>query len=543
MASRSGMGWDRVPEVRLDGTGRRRMWQLLGAVLACAGSVHTAAAAPQLRIGGSLGFGLTAQEKAGEFDWDWNSAREDTQLVELHFGFVPRPALTTFIAFGARLDASRDLDAPRFELREAAVRYTWKRARGDSLVLGYFARQPPALWLDHGLGSPLNPIALGENVQGARVDLRWKALVVAALAADASDSDPVSGPAQDGDAFVLRARGDWPRAAGMRLGGTFLRHLPQRGPTTGDPAAVDVERRDLAAVDLRFLLQGVQLLLDYSQVDAHFAEPGAAEAQEPGERTSWDFGADGGLRRVMPTTASLQAELRAPALGNARWGWFGGAPAYRLIGANSTNPLAAPLPDPGTPTRGLEGYRVEVWYQAAAWPVWLRQVYDHSTQFRDADRRVVAQVSEIEGRMSPDISGRLRYTQLDVPEPQRTADEFHSTLLAEIRAVAATTRLRGQFALVDADADTRRDLVTVEAGMRVTSHIHAVARASAARDAIGMRRAFFAELQYWHLPQFEFALQYGPDWIGDAADPVLDPDLNAAGDMRGLVRVHLRGWF
>jgi hypothetical protein len=329
----------------------------------------------------------------------------------------------------------------------------------------------------------------------------------------------------------------------MRLGGTFLRHLPQRGPTTGDPATVDVERRDLAGVDLRFLVQGVQLLLDYSQVDAHFAEVGAAEAQEPGERTSWDFGAEGGLRYVMPSTASLQAELRAPALGSPRWGWLGGAPAYRLIGANSTNRLAPPAPDPGTPVRGVEGYRIEAWYQAAAWPVWLRQVYDHSTQFRDADRRVVAQVSEIEGRMSADISGRLRYTQQDVREPQRAAHEFHSTLLAEVRAVAAATRLRAQVALVDADADSRRDLVAVEAGTRVTSHIHAVARVSAARDAVGLRRALFAELQYWHLPQFEFALQYGPDWIGDAADPALDPDLVAAGDMRGLVRVHLRGWF
>ena len=73
--------------------------------------------------------------------------------------------------------------------------------------------------------------------------------------------------------------------------------------------------------------------------------------------------------------------------------------------------------------------------------------------------------------------------------------------------------------------------------------LQGVARTAFAAGPAGTRRSFFVELQYWHLPQFELALQYGPEWIGDAALPALDADLTADGSQSDRFRLHFRGWF
>jgi hypothetical protein len=504
-----------------------------------------AAAAIDLRIGGTFGFGLTAREQAGDFKWDWNSAREETSLVELRFGIRPLENLQAFIAFGARFDTSREDDGLVLQLREGLLRYDRYFGNADSLAVVLFARQPSWLWLDHGLASYLEPRRAGDNVQGVRANLRWRALYAAIIAADQGGVEPALAPEAggDGDVVVFRARGDLAPDVGLRVGGTWVRHLPAGAPTRGDPARVDVLRRDHAGIDLRLLLRGVQLQLDYSQISSDYAQPGAQEAQEPGLRRHWDWGAGGRLTDVMPTTAALLAEVRAPALGSSRWGWVGFAPAFRAVGRHHTNRLRQPLREPGSPTRGVEGYRAEVWYRLPARPVWARYGYERSTQFADADRRVIRQTGEVEAIFVPGVAGRLLYVQRQIEASLAPHDEHHNDLLTELRATHAGTRFRAQLAFVDLDTPARRELFALEAGARLTSRVQAVGRVSFANDATGVRRALFAELQYWHLPHFELALHYGAEWVGDRADPVFDPDLVASAANRDVVRLHFRGWF
>lgn len=527
-------------------TSSRRTWTAFVTTLAGLALGAAAACATDLRVGGSLGFGLTARDQGGDFRWDWDSAREDTSIAELKLGIEPVPDLRAFVRFGARWDESRQGDdAPIFQLQEAALRYVRRLAPRDSVTLHGFARQPSALWLDHGLGAPIDPRRFGDNAQGIRAALRWRALLATIIAADRSGfhTQGNAGTARDGDALIVRLRADATQWAGLRVGGTFIRHVPKEVEVYGDVDRVDVRRRDLAGLDARLHVRGVQILVDYNEVDPDYVQPGAEAAQEPGIRRTWDFKASARITDIIPSTAALRAELRAPGLGSSRWGWIGFAPGYRAIGAHHSNRLDAAQPDVGSPRRGLDGYRLEAWYRAAAWPLWLRQVYDRHTQFRDANRRVIRQASEIESALTSAVSARLFYSQRQTRDFGASRDEHHDDVLVELRATNSATRMRAQLALVDLNAPTRRDVATLEASARVTQRVQVVARGSFAREQTRLRRALFVEIQYWHLPQFEVAAQVGPDWMGDSVDPALDADLLAAGDSRDLVRLHFRGWF
>ena len=83
----------------------------------------------------------------------------------------------------------------------------------------------------------------------------------------------------------------------------------------------------------------------------------------------------------------------------------------------------------------------------------------------------------------------------------------------------------------------------LEISGNVVGRLKVLGRAAYATQAASTRRSTFVELQYWHLPQYEVFFEFGPEWIGDRADPVQDGDLAADGEMRDLVRLHFRGWF
>ena len=97
--------------------------------------------------------------------------------------------------------------------------------------------------------------------------------------------------------------------------------------------------------------------------------------------------------------------------------------------------------------------------------------------------------------------------------------------------------------VLDLDTAHQSRVMAVEMTANLGARVQAVGRWTAqTRDADTAQAAFIA-LQYWRLPHFEAALQYGPEWIGDATDPVLDADLGIDPAPRDTVRIHVRGWF
>lgn len=493
-----------------------------------------------LRLGGTLGFGMSVRKQAARFDWNWDAGREGTTLAELKLEARPTRGVAAFVRFGADLDAFRNEDSPRFALSEASLR--WSREIGeDSLGLRLFARQPSALWLDHGLGAPLDPAWMGDDVQGLRAGLADPRGMMVLLAADRRSwfGDRTEDRAHD-QIVLLRLRGDPQGSARIRIGATFQRQVPSTIPLP-QGTAEGVRQRDLIGFDLRLLVAGVQAQMDYSVVSTQFEGGAIVESEaEPGLRKGWNGGGSR-LTDRMPTTAALRAELRAPRLGSPQWGWLGVAPTFRAIGANHTNPAA--WTSGAAPTRGTEGFRLEAWYEASAWPLWLRHAYDRQVQFRDASRRIILQESEIEALLARDLRAGLRYVQRQTRDEITHRDDFADDLLSELCASSGVVRLRVQWAAIDLNGFGRRDAFALETGLRMSSRVQLLSRGTWTREGSGLRRAFFVALQYWHLPSFETALQVGPDWIGDAADPALDPDVLGAADQRDLVRLHFRGWF
>jgi hypothetical protein len=199
--------------------------------------------------------------------------------------------------------------------------------------------------------------------------------------------------------------------------------------------------------------------------------------------------------------------------------------------------------DRDAPRRGLEGYRLEAWYEPAFFPGWIRQLYDRHLQFRDADRRVLVQQTEIEGRLTAAARGRLRYVQLAVRDGGRSRDTRTDYVLGDVVAEDRGGRLRVSAGLLDVDTVREARVMALEMTANLGARVQAVGRWTAqARDGDAEQAAFVA-LQYWHGSQFEAALQWGPEWIGDTVDPVLDPDVRGDPAPRDALRVQVRGWF
>jgi hypothetical protein len=491
----------------------------LAAVQVLAAASH----AETLRVGGVLGFGLAAERVPGAFRWDASRTRADSLLAVLRLG-AATAGLRGFVALATRVENDADVRSPRFALHEASLVTAWRGVRSDSLSLRLFLGQPGSLWLDHPIAPPLAPAAAAlHEVAGARADGAWRALRVTVLGADRSGME---GPAS-GSFGVLRVRGD--ARPGLRLGGTWTRYVPGRLGRTGDPSHYDGAGFDVSAAARGFIAS-----LEYSQSGREWVPRGVAATGRGG------LGPPGQLTDALPREMALRAELRVPALALGRWGSIGFAPAYRALGAGHTNVLGASEPDLGSPRRGLEGHRLEAWWVPPGWPGWVRHTYDRHVEFRDADRRVIAQALEVESRLATRLRGRLFYVQRDQRGAGRRS-EHHDDLVAELAAEDGKARSRLQAAVLDLDAASERIVLVLETAARLGQRVQALVRAAAA--SAGSRQTIFAALQYWHLPQFEAALEYGPSWAGASTDPALDADVVAAAAARDVVRLHLRGWF
>jgi hypothetical protein len=485
-----------------------------------------------------VGLGLTAVERPGDFRWDLDAARADTSLATLHLGAETR-GLAGFVALVARLAPSDD--ALRFELREASLAWTGRRERGDSLALRLFARQPQSLWIEHALVLPVDPAkGGGGSVLGGRVDAGAEGAVLTALAGYrgatlATPDDPTGlGVALPWAGYVvLRARGDAGSPRRAHVGATWKSFRPEG--RSGDS--------EVLGFDLRAAAHGVQAAFEWA-----FSSPRSVQDIDPlaaaaGSTLAAPLAPAVGLAAEIPHDSALRFELRSPGLQLGRAGKLGFAPQLRAVGGEFDDPLAPSERDFGNPRRGVDGYRIEAWFDADLWPAWLRYAFDRHTQFADADRRMIVQTLEAQGFLVRDVRARVWYVQRDEQRGAGGGSSRHDDLAAEIAAGDGRGRLRLQAALVDVDAPGERESVALEAASRIGARWQALSRLGFATDRGRLRRTFFAELQYWHLPRFEFAVRYGPEWVGDGTDPALDGDLVAEGRAQDRVSLFVRGWF
>jgi hypothetical protein len=482
------------------------------------------ARAEPIRFEGTVGFDFAA--RAARDAWNWSSV--DSSRAELKFGTGWEERLRAFAAFST----GRAPAVERFELREAALDVGWRRA-ADCAAVHVFAFQPSRLWLDLPLQAPLAPAAWGgDEVHGARADAAWRAWTGTVLGVARSDSSFDA-------AWIGRLRWDGWRPG--RFGITWMRQLPAAERTAGDAAVVDPLRRDVVTLDARAGSRALVASFEVSEARDDFAVAGATAAQQPGRRTAWRGEASRRVTDILPTTAALRAELRGRGLGSPAWGEVGYAAAYRALGRHSGSRLQAPERDLAAPRRGLEGYRLDAWYEPRWIPGWLRHVYDRHLEFGDADRRVIVQQTELETRWTGAARTRVRYQQ----HATRTgsAIESEDVLLADLVAEDRNGRLRVAAGLLDLDTDRERRVVVLEMTANLGARVQAVGRWTAAGRGAATEPAAFVALQYWQSQAFEASLSFGPEDVGDAIDPILDPDLGPPAESRDRVRIHVRGWF
>jgi hypothetical protein len=489
-----------------------------------------AVAAParsELRLGGAVGFGLDAQRVPGAFRWDVDSGRADSLLAVLHLG-ASSGVLTGFVAVATGVERER---TERVALREAAVAATWRRAGGDSTAVRAFVDQPGSLWLDHPLAPPLGAVA-ETRAAGGRAEASWRVLRATAIAVERRGDDDEA----LGSAWLARLGADAP--ARLRAGLTWSHQVPAAADLPFEP-----RRRDVVGFDVSGAWRQSTAAVAYTETHAAFATAADEARREPGLRRAFRFDRSRRLTDILPSRAALRAELRLRAVPLGRWGRWGAAPSYRALGAHYTDPLAAAERDFAAPRRGLEGPRFETWFQPAAWPGWLRWVYDRHVTFRDTDRRVIAQELEAQAWVTPAVRLRAAYLQRDVRAHDAGRREHHDDLVGEIVAEERGARLRLQAARIDLDTEAARTVGALEAGTRIAGRLQAGMRLTVAVQAAAVRRGAFVVVRYFHLPQFEVAAQYGSDTVGDGTEPALDADLTGAGVLDDHVRLLVRGWF
>jgi len=496
------------------------------AVALAAGVMPAAGDEPALRIGGVVGFGFDAQRAPGAFRWDLDAGRADSALAILRLG-AEAGRLHAFVAVATGDEAEER--TRRLRLREAAVAAVWQGAAGDSAVVRAFFDRPGSLWLDQPLVRTWSAVA-ETRAAGGRVDTAWRRLAATVIAIERRRGDDVGLDA----AWIARVRARAP--ARIRAGLTWSHQAPDAG-------GFEPLRRDVAGVDVSAAWRHSTAAIEYREAHATFASAGDEAAHEPGLRRTFRFDRSRRLTDIMPSRAALRAELRLRAIPLGRAGVLGIAPAYRALGAHHTDPLAAPERDFGAPRRGLEGPRVETWFEPRAWPGWIRWVYDRHTVFRDSDRRVTVQELELQAWVHPALRLRSIYRQRDIRVRDAGVRESHDDLAGELVAEERGARLRVQAARIDLDSETARTTGALEAGARIAGRLQAGVRFTVAVQAASVRRGAFVVARYFHLPRFEVAAQYGSEGLGDGTEPALDADLTAAGQLDDRVRFLVRGWF
>jgi hypothetical protein len=395
--------------------------------------------------------------------------------------------------------------------------------------------------VEFALVPPISPGALGADPHGGRVDATWRmatAAVVVARRGTVFDSEPdVTAPTWDPpakDLLLVRLRGDALRWGGLRLGGTWKRWHPDEDFATGN-SATDARTHDLLAFDLRAGWHGI---LGSAEISDSHASGLPADASGVPVRPN-----AGPLTRALPATAAFRAELRTRSQSLGRWGAIGFAPQYRALGAQHVDRAGGNEPDLGRPRRGLEGYRLEAWYELPGWPAWARHAYDRHQQFRDADRRVIAQLSEVRVQATSAVHVEARYAQQDERLPESGERFHHDDLVAAVGGADSRARFRLQGGMLDLGGARERSVLVLETDAPLGSRMQVLSRVTSVDEAGRTRTGFFAALQYWHLPEFELEVEYGPGWLGDAALPALDGDLTADGHDVDRFRLHFRGWF
>ncbi len=501
---------------------------LLGLLLASDAAAFT-------RVEGEYQLQLDVRKQDRFYPWNFESNNDDTWAASQFRVFTsPRKGVEGFVRFEADWNSgSNNNERPLFQYRESHIRF--RKEFGDNSEFdSYLFSREDRFWVENQLLQIVQggQTTDGGNAQGVRLDLRrYKGFEATYIMSDFSSQTQVGGdaiPTSTDDAHVFRLRRSfWDNR--FRAGMTYARKVETQDIDTESGLGYN----EVYALDFRYTMMNMDLFVEYA--DSRIAGSNAA----PDGTFQFDEWEIDEFNRLLPNDAAFKAELRSLRFGNPRLGYYNIAPQYYYFGHDYTANL-------GDATNDLVGYKLNSWYLIPGRAITVTLDWEENRRTRFEDKKFQQFRAEMYTEYVNGFTSKIWYDRrktTDFGNPLFAEEIKNYDLFGEVQVESRLAWMRVQGKIKDLETTLRKELVSLETSVNLTSKLKIYNRYAFGNDPARLRKGIFSELQFRPAESFEMFLSYGPWWIGDDAVPVNDGDLAGSADNKDIIRLIMKGNF
>jgi hypothetical protein len=493
-------------------------------------------------INGEYQLMLDARKDQRFFPWDWDSNHNDNWTgAQLWALTKPTNQIEGFIKIQADWkEPENNTSRPVFWFVQAHAQYELRKGRNLFRAL-LFSRED-RFWVDSYLvrvveSGPLNNDRWGVNAQGIRLDTEgFLGLTTNFIVSDFSDQYNPALPPGDAsrgdvtktdDAYIARIRREFANN-NFRLGATYNRKEENQINET-------VEMAEVIGFDSRLSLAwtGIPLFRN-ADLQAEFAYSNSPLSQNPALNVLFPENLTGYIKN----NGVFVTELRSLSVGSHRIGYLNFVPTYWNRGPLYDNRL-------GDANRDEIGYNLNAWYLIPARAITLTGNYLHFerkvTEIRQEEELYLEAFIEF----TNGFTGKTFYRRRDIETVRgpKTFLEEHDDIFFEVQVESRLAWLRLQTKLKDLNQLFQKELASAELRVNLTDRLSVYNRFVFGNDASRLRKAIFMQARWVPSNNMEAFLEYGPNWIGDANNPVDDGDLEGGGDQTDIIKFIIKGRF
>jgi hypothetical protein len=499
-------------------------------VLSCMAAVGTRPAAAATKIEGEYQLQLDIRKQDRFFPWDFESNNNDTYAAsQFRLFSQPRTGVEAFVKYEADwYTGGNENDRPLFQYRESHVRFARPLGRLTGEVF-LFSRQD-RFWVDSQLIRVVEPgkVTDSGNAQGVRFNLKTgpNVDVFTYILSDYSGQSRVGGgvsaPASD-DAHIVRWRPIL--RENLRVGATYNRRVSRFAP--------EIDYTEVWALDGRWTIRNTDFFLEFASAKQVGVNKPDVDGFHLGD---WEIDR---FAAALPQNAALKAEFRAITIGTPRFGYYNIAPLYYYFGRDFYDEL-------GESNSDQVGWKVNTWYLLPRRAITITLDYEESEKYVYEMKTETRWRAEVYTEYVNGFTSKIWYNRkktVDTSNP--LADEITKNydLFGEVQVESRLAWMRVQGKLKDLETTFKKELVSLEAAVNLTSRLKLYSRYAFGNDPARLRKGLFTELQYRPQRNMDLYLSYGPFWIGDSNNPVEDGDLAGGADNKDMIRLIVKGNF
>jgi len=492
------------------------------------------------KIEGEYQLQLDVRKQDRFFPWDFESNNNDTYAAsQFRIFSAPRAGVEAFVKLEADwYTGGNENDRPTFQYRESHVRF-WRDfqarfpftdARPNLKADMYLFSRQDRFWFDNELIQVVqtHQVKDGDNAQGYRLDIsneHWEDLF-SYIYSDFSSQARVGGgvaPDPSDDAHIVRFRPVLTEK--VRLGGTYNRKVEAQAGENG--------YNEVWALDGRYTFGSIDFRLEFAKSKRRGPDTPNEDGFHWGDFELDHFAAG------LPRDAALKAELRSISIGTPELGYYNIAPLYYYFGPDFADYL-------GEGTSDLVGFKFNTWYLLPKRAITLTLDYEEWEKYVYEKKTFKTYRAEIFSAYATGFTSKFWYDwnrTVDTGNPLFREETKNIDFFAEVQVESRLAWMRVQGKLKDLETERKKELVSLETAVNITSKLKVYSRYTFGNDPARLRKGLFTELQYRPQQNMDLYLSYGPFWIGDDSIPVNDGDLAGGADNKDMVRLILKGNF